>query len=58
VSRDDVRLEETLARVRASLGGRVTDDALAEGAALPHTAVLDHARRAVRTARGAGTGPT
>jgi predicted ATPase len=50
--RDEARLAETLAHLRARLGARATDDAVAEGATMPLADLVASARRAIRAARG------
>ena len=49
-TRDVMRFEETLARIRDRLGRSATEDAIAEGACLPYVAAVVHARSAIRTA--------
>lgn len=46
-------VETTVAHIRALLGDRATDDALAEGARLTYPETVTHARRALRAARRA-----
>lgn len=49
--RDAAPLREALDRVRAHVGGPETDNALAQGAAMPLGAVVAHAREAIRALR-------
>ncbi|HEX2072808.1 MAG TPA: BTAD domain-containing putative transcriptional regulator [Geodermatophilus sp.] len=52
-ARDRKRLEDGLAGIRQTLGEEATEEALAEGAALPFPAAVAHARRSIERAGAA-----